>query len=300
MTTYRRFSLYLSLCVLLVVPVAFFAADLEDAAGRANEAAEALNEIMQAPDDTIPDALMKSAEGIAVIPDMKKGALGIGGTYGKGLVTRRLPNGRWSPPVFIQIGGGSFGLQLGAQETDLVLVFTDAKGVNALLDGKLELGADAGVAAGPVGRRATAGTDIKFESPIYSYSRTAGAFAGVSLEGAVVTIDDSSNEDVYGKQADVDDILGGRVPMHAAVRPFTETVARHTSTSGTSERTQGTTRDSAAAPTDEDAEMDQDTSGQDVAEEPAEELPRTGGNLFSLLIAGALSFAAGLAGMRRR
>jgi lipid-binding SYLF domain-containing protein len=181
---------------------------------------------------------MNRAEGLAVIPDMKKAALGIGGTYGKGLVTRRLqPGGKWSPPVWVNIGGGSVGLQIGATSTDVVLVFTDRKGVNALLDGKLELGADAAVAAGPVGRRAAVGTDIQLESAIYSYSRSKGAFAGVSLEGAAVTIDDSANEKVYGKNFSVDNILSGGVAMPAAGRPFVEAVQRYTTAARTSGET---------------------------------------------------------------
>jgi lipid-binding SYLF domain-containing protein len=209
-------------------------AKADEEAERAREAAEALTEIMNVPDDTIPDGLMSRAQGIAVIPGMKKAALGIGGTYGKGLVTRRMQDGRWSPPVFINIGGGSFGLQLGGQSTDVVLVFADRKGVEALLDGKLELGVEAAVAAGPVGRKAGAGTDIQFESPIYSYSRSKGVFAGVSLEGASVTIDDSANESIYGDNFKVDNILNGKVAMNNATRPFIDAVQRFTPAGKTS------------------------------------------------------------------
>src|SRR5690606_31077018 len=141
------------------------------------------------PEEGIPRDLMERAEGVAMIPGLVKGAFGFGGTYGKGLMTTRMPDGRWSPPAYVAVGGGSFGAQIGVQKTDLLLVFTDRKGIDALLDGKLELGGEAAVAAGPVGRRAKVGTDIQLESPILSYSRTAGAFAGVSLDGAVVTVD---------------------------------------------------------------------------------------------------------------
>src|SRR5207237_5500223 len=141
--------------------------------------------------------LMSRAEAIAVIPHGVKGAFGVGGEYGKGLVSHRLESGRWSPPSFIKIGGGSFGLQLGVEATDLVLVFTDSQGFKGLLEGKVKLGADAAVAAGPVGRNAQASMDVMLKSPILAYSRSKGLFAGISLDGAVVTIDDSENRKVY-------------------------------------------------------------------------------------------------------
>jgi lipid-binding SYLF domain-containing protein len=172
------------------------------------KAGEVLTEIMQAPDSGIPDELMEHAVAVAVIPHMVKGAFGLGGTFGKGLVSHRV-NGKWAAPAFIEIGGGSFGLQLGVQATDVILVFTSEDGFKGLLDGKLKLGADAGIAAGPVGRKAEAGTDILLKSPVLSYSRSKGLFAGVSLEGAVVTIDDSANKKVYGKDVTGHDILEG-------------------------------------------------------------------------------------------
>jgi lipid-binding SYLF domain-containing protein len=163
---------------------------------------------------------MERAVAIAVIPNMKKGAFGLGGTYGKGLVSRRM-NGKWGAPAFIEIGGGSFGLQLGVESTDVVLVFTSENGFKGLLDGKVKLGADAGVAAGPVGRKAEASTDVLLKSPVLSYSRSKGLFAGVSLEGAVVTIDDSANKKVYGKDVTGHDILEGKaVRVNSDVAPF--------------------------------------------------------------------------------
>ncbi len=150
-----------------------------------------------------------------------KGAFGLGGRYGKGLVSHRLPNGRWSPPAFMEIGGGSFGLQLGVEATDLVLVFTNDEGFKGLLKGKVKLGADANVAAGPVGRTAEVGTDVLLKSAVFAYSRSKGLFAGVSLDGSVVTMDDDANKDVYGKAVSGEDILlNGAVSTNDVMRPF--------------------------------------------------------------------------------
>jgi lipid-binding SYLF domain-containing protein len=152
---------------------------------------------------------------------MVKGAFGIGGRYGKGVVAERLADGRWSSPAFVQIGGGSFGLQLGATATDLVLVFTDKKAMDLLGSGKdLKLGVDAGVVAGPLGREAEAGVNANLKTAIYAYSRAKGLFAGVALDGAVIDIDDSMNKKVYGPNATATDILAGRIHMTPA-DPFT-------------------------------------------------------------------------------
>jgi lipid-binding SYLF domain-containing protein len=132
-----------------------------------------------------------------------KGALGVGGEFGKGLVSQKNADGSWGAPVFIEISGGSFGFQLGVQATDLVMVFTNHDGIQPLLKGKLKLGADASAAAGPVGRKAEVGTDVLLKSAIYSYSRSKGLFAGISLDGSILSIDDSANENVYGKPFNV-------------------------------------------------------------------------------------------------
>jgi lipid-binding SYLF domain-containing protein len=152
---------------------------------------------------------------------MIKGAFGIGGRYGKGVVAQRLDNGRWSAPAFIEIGGGSFGAQLGVSSTDLVLVFTDRKALSLLEGGKdLKLGVDAGAVAGPVGRTAEAGVNLKLDSAIYAYSRSKGLFAGVALDGAVLDIDDSRNAKVYGATVTAKDILNGTIAANETVRPF--------------------------------------------------------------------------------
>jgi lipid-binding SYLF domain-containing protein len=212
--------------------------DAEDQADRAREAATVLTEVMGIPEKGIPDALMERAQGIAVIPHVVKGALGIGGRYGKGLMSTRLDNGQWSAPTFVNISGGSFGLQIGVEASDLVLVFTDRKGVDAILKGKVKLGADASVAAGPVGRRAEVGTDVLLRSGVFSYSRSKGLFAGLALDGAVIEIDDSANAKVYGKGVTTDEILRGSVKPNAVVMPFMDAVQKHTGAKPASKPTQ--------------------------------------------------------------
>src|SRR5215467_13387400 len=188
---------------------------------RAQNAANVLSEIMGIKEGGIPNDLLSRAEAVAVFPHMVKGGFIVGGEYGKGLVSDRMANGRWSTPAFIKIGGGSFGLQIGAQATDLVLVFTSKEGFKGLLEGKLKLGANAAVAAGPVGRDAQVGTDVLLKSPVLAYSRSKGLFAGISLDGAVVSIDDSANRKVYGKEIAAEDILyHGKARMNNIVAPF--------------------------------------------------------------------------------
>ena len=189
---------------------------------RAEHAGSVLGEIMEAPDQGIPEALLKRAYGIAVIPHVVKGAFGIGGRYGKGLVAERNAGGGWGTPLFIEIGGGSFGFQLGVEETDIVMVFTNSDGIKPLLRGKLNIGADASATAGPVGRSAEAGTDILLNSAIYSYSRSKGLFAGVALDGAVLELDNDANKRVYGKKSVAADVSGRKVSVAAksVVQPF--------------------------------------------------------------------------------
>src|SRR5215831_2475106 len=190
-------------------------------AERASEAARVLTEIMGIPEQSIPEDLMAHAHGIAVIPHVVKGAFGIGGQWGKGLMSQRSEDGVWSPPAFIEVGGGSFGFQIGLQATDVVLVFTDEAGLKGLLKGKLKLGADASVAAGPVGRKAEVGTDVLLRSGVFAYSRSKGLFAGVSLDGSVIGIDDSANRKVYGRDVTGEQILLGKtVHSNPTVEPF--------------------------------------------------------------------------------
>jgi len=197
----------------------------KDGYDRVMKSSEVLQDLAGTTDRKIPNQLLERAEAIAVIPHMMKGAFGIGGRYGKGVVSQRTENGKWSPPSFIQVGGGSFGAQLGVSATDLVLVFTDRKALSLLEGGKdLKLGVDAGIAAGPIGRTGEAGVNLNLESAIYSYSRSKGVFAGVALDGAVLDIDDSMNAKVYGPSVNAKQILNGQVAINSTVRPFVDTL----------------------------------------------------------------------------
>lgn len=188
---------------------------------RAQRAADTLSEILAAPDKSIPVDLLEKAHAVAVIPHVVKGAFVVGAEYGKGLISRRNPDGSWSSPAFIELEGGSVGFQIGASATDVVLVFTSEEGLKPLLKGKVKLGADASVAAGPVGRTAGAATDITLDSAIYSYSRSKGLFAGVALDGAALTIDDSANQRVYGRRLDGEQILlEGMASNNRITQPF--------------------------------------------------------------------------------
>jgi lipid-binding SYLF domain-containing protein/peptidoglycan hydrolase-like protein with peptidoglycan-binding domain len=198
------------------------------AADRIAKAAAVLQDLTtSSKDNRIPSELLERAEAVVVIPHMVKGAFGVGGRYGKGVVSERMDNGRWSPPAFMDIGGGSFGFQIGASATDLVLVFTDRKALDMLEKGKdLKLGGDAGIVAGPVGRSAEAGTNAKLESAIYAYSRSKGLFAGVALDGAVLYMDNDMNRKVYGASVDSRQILNGSMASNSTVRPFTDALER--------------------------------------------------------------------------
>jgi lipid-binding SYLF domain-containing protein len=190
-------------------------------AERSRDAAEVLSKL--------PARRMVPGErAIAVIPGVKKAAFGFGARWGRGLMTMRDEDGRWLPPSFIQITGGNIGFQLGLQSTDLVLIFTDEDAINALLRGKLTLNADASAAGGPWGRTLSAGVPILLNSGIWAYSSSKGLFAGVSLDGSAITIDDGSNARVYGKFISGDEILRyRRVEPQAAVAPFMNAIEHY-------------------------------------------------------------------------
>jgi lipid-binding SYLF domain-containing protein len=198
-----------------------------DETERALRAAEVLEAAVQAEDGSIPQELLQRAWGVAVIPHVVKGALGIGGRWGKGLVVQRHEDGSWSSPAFVTIGGASYGFQIGVEATDLVLVFTDRSGLDSLLDDKLKLGADATVTAGPLGRKAEVGTNVTLDSAIYAYSRSKGLFAGVALDGAVLTLDDDANQKVYGSKVSRQALLRGSVEPGDSVAPFLEALRKH-------------------------------------------------------------------------
>jgi lipid-binding SYLF domain-containing protein len=165
---------------------------------RANNAVRVLKEIMLAPDKRVPAEMLSNAYAVAVIPDVIKAGFVIGGRHGLGLVSVKAADGTWSNPSFVSMTGGSIGFQAGVQSTDVILVFRTQRGVDSIVHGKFTLGADASVAAGPVGRDAHAATDAQLKAEIYSYSRSRGLFAGIALDGSVLAIDNDANQAVYG------------------------------------------------------------------------------------------------------
>lgn len=165
---------------------------------RVGDAADVLEQLTRIPEKTLPPALLSRAYAVAVIPNVVKAAFGFGARRGKGILVIRQGDNSWSNPAFVTITGGSVGWQIGAQSTDIILVFKTRKGVDGIENGRLTLGADASVAAGPVGRHTSIATDIEFKAEVYSYSRSRGLFAGVALEGAGVTMDRKANAAFYG------------------------------------------------------------------------------------------------------
>jgi lipid-binding SYLF domain-containing protein len=175
-------------------------ADTSRQDARLAQAARVLNEMQASRDQNVPVWMLERAYGVVIVPDVIKVGLGVGGRRGNGVLVIRHPNGQWSNPVFINLTGGSFGLQMGVQSADVLLVFTSRESIDGIVGGKVTLGADASVAAGPVGRQTAAGTDVGFTAQVYSYSRTKGLFAGIALDGSAVTIDSRSNAAYYNRQ----------------------------------------------------------------------------------------------------
>src|SRR5271156_2589918 len=202
---------------LLVALTAVASSDREDDVNRTHKAAQVFQEIMHTPDQGIPQDLLKSAKCIAIIPGDVKFAFVFGGSYGRGLATCRTGHG-WSAPMFVAIDGGSVGYQIGGSSTDLVMLFMNDRALQSLMSDKFKLGADSSVAAGPVGRSAAAGTDLKLNAEILSYSRSKGVFAGVSLDGAVVQTDKSGDQALYGDHVNIHEILDGRVQVPSSAR----------------------------------------------------------------------------------
>jgi SH3 domain-containing YSC84-like protein 1 len=195
----------------------------KDSVDRLSNAAAVLNEIMSAPDKGIPQEVIDNAKCIAVVPRLIKGAFIFGGKHGRGVATCRTANG-WSAPAFISVGGGSWGLQIGAQGIDLVMTIMNDQGMQRMLSNKFQIGGDAAAVAGPVGRHASAGTDWKMSSEILTYSRSKGLFAGIALTGAVVQQDDDSTKDIYGKRYSQRSILSGVVSTPAVAASFMSAV----------------------------------------------------------------------------
>jgi lipid-binding SYLF domain-containing protein len=188
---------------------------------RTQKAAQVFKEIMNTPDQGIPSNLLESAKCIAIIPGDKKFAFVFGGSYGRGLATCRTGHG-WSAPMFVAIDSGSVGYQIGGSSTDIVMLFMNDHALQSLMSDKFKVGADASVAAGPVGRNAAAGTDLKLNAEILSYSRSKGIFAGVSLDGAVMQADKSGDKAMYGDDVNRREILDGKVAVPASARALVE------------------------------------------------------------------------------
>ncbi len=200
---------------------------LKDEKNQSQKAAEVFREIMDIPDKEIPREILDKAECVAVFPQVIKAGFIVGGRGGRGVASCRTSTG-WSAPAYFNLGGGSFGLQIGAQATDFVLLFMNKGGMLSLLSNDFTLGADASVAAGPVGRQAGASTDLKMDAQILSYSRSKGLFAGLELKGVVIKPDKDDMRDVYGKGITAKDVLHNRnVNAPAAVAAFPNTLERY-------------------------------------------------------------------------
>lgn len=212
-------------CLLLSFPASVFASDRDDDVSRIQNATRVFHEIMTTPDNGIPTAILKSAKCIAIVPGDKKFAFIFGGNYGRGVATCHTAHG-WSAPMFIAVDGGSVGYQIGGSSTDLVMIFMNEHALQSLLGDKFKLGADATVAAGPVGRNAAAGTDLKMNAEVLSYSRAKGVFAGISLDGAVVQADKSGDRAMYGDDVNRHEILSGKVSAPDAARPLLHEIGR--------------------------------------------------------------------------
>src|SRR5579872_3696375 len=206
------------------------ASGVQDSVDRLQMSSETLQAMINTPDKGIPEEVLNNAKCIVVIPHLVKGGFVIGGEHGRGVATCRTKEG-WSAPAFVSIGGGSWGLQIGVEGVDLVMLVMNDHGLQHLLSSKFQVGADASASAGPVGRHASAGTDWKMDSEILTYSRSKGAFAGISLDGAVVQQDEDSTRAIYGSQPTIHALLRGEVPAPGSTLKFLKAIsaAAHTS-----------------------------------------------------------------------
>jgi len=223
-------------CVVLCLVAASFAADDNSASqGKASDrvqaAADVLNEIEGTPDNGIPSEILGSAECVAVVPSLLKGGFIVGASYGRGVASCRTPKG-WSAPAFFTVAGGSFGLQIGGQAVDLVMLIMNENGMKNLLSSEFKLGADASVAAGPVGRHAAADTDWKMRAEVLSYSRARGVFAGLELNGAVIKQDEASTREFYGSMVPFKTSLKGEIDPPKPSMPFLDTLAKWAKNAG--------------------------------------------------------------------
>jgi lipid-binding SYLF domain-containing protein len=250
--SYRMRIVVLSLCSMFAFAATANAGPREDA--QAENALRVLTEIQAIPESAIPDKLLDEAKAIVIVPDTIKAGLVLGGRRGRGVLSVRTVDGGWSHPSFVTLTGGSVGLQVGVQSADVVLVFRSERGLDSIVNGKFTLGADAGVAAGPLGRNAAAATDGQMKAEIWSWSRARGLFAGVALDGAVLSIDDRANEAVYGQDTTPRMIFEDRMPQapSAAIAEFRSRLADASASAR-------------AARTDQDAPTPTVTTGEPVA-----------------------------------
>jgi lipid-binding SYLF domain-containing protein len=221
----KKTLILLYLCCLLPI-TAFAGSTRESLQARIDAAKIVLDEIMATPDNSIPMNILDQATCVGVVPGLKKGAFVFGGQYGQGVVTCRTGHG-WSAPVFIRMEGGSFGFQIGAQSTDLVLVAVNDRGFQDLLKNKFKIGGDASAAAGPVGRSGQAATDWKMSAELLSYSRNKGLFAGIDLDGTSVSQNAEDTELYFGQSQTFESILRGDVAVPQGAVPFVTTVAQY-------------------------------------------------------------------------
>ena len=219
----KTISLMLMSLLGLIGTYAFAGSDREDTVDRMQKSVEVLQSIMSTPDKGIPEEVLSGAKCIVVVPNLIKGGFIFGGKHGRGVASCRTGEG-WSAPAFVSVGGGSWGLQIGVEGVDLVMIFQGDEGMQRLEDAKFQLGADASAAAGPVGRHATADTDWKLNTEILTYSRAKGLFAGLTLTGADVRRDNDSMDAFYGHDISTHRVLRGEVATPASARPFLDAV----------------------------------------------------------------------------
>lgn len=232
---------------------------------RMDNANRVLEQLLAIPEQGIPPALLRDAYAVAVLPNVIKLGFGVGGRFGSGIMVVRRPDGRWSNPSFMHLGGGSVGLQIGAQSTDIVLVFRSQRSVESLYKGKMTLGGDIAVAAGPMGRLSSAATDIMLRAEVFSYSRNRGLFAGLSVEGAVLGIDRDGNRSYYGPDADARTILNeDTITATPAARRFQETLTAATP-AGAPQAKEARTAQAPAIPQDSEDSAPARTYGLDDA-----------------------------------
>jgi lipid-binding SYLF domain-containing protein len=217
----------LRICLLTIAVAAALSA-AHKAVERVDKAAEVLTEVMGTREKAIPSDLLSKAHCVAIVPGVKKVGLGLGAKYGKGVIVCRGAGGNgWTGPSTVRIEGGSIGFQIGGSSTDVVLLVMNKKGKDKLLASKVTLGAEAAVAGGPVGRSAQAQTDAQMHAEILSYSRSRGAFAGISLEGATLRPDNKDNKAIYGKDVTPKDILSGKVPGPASTKALSAALTKY-------------------------------------------------------------------------